>query len=116
LLKALNGTPLENPGAYLKFSAFSAEATDGGNAKYLKNIPIRLYSEPDLDYVRKTFCEQLQPQDINAFDLEKLNQFLAASGNTKARYITTTGKGFHSWNILEPEDCAAWIAEICMAR
>lgn len=113
LLKALNGSPKDNPDTYLKFSAFSADAPDGGNAKYLKNIPVRLYSEPDLDFVRKTFCEQLQPEDINAFDLEKLNKFLAGIGNAKARYITTTGKGFHSWNILEPADCAVWIAEIC---
>lgn len=113
LLKALNGSPSEKPEIYLKCSAFSAEAPDGGNAKYLKNIPVRLYSEPDLDYVRRTFCEQLQPDDINAFDLEKLNKFLESIGNTRARYITTTGKGFHSWNILEPVDCAAWIAEIC---
>lgn len=113
LVRALNGSPQNNAAAYLKFSAYCAEAADGGNAKYLKNIPIRLYSEPDLDFVRKTYCEQLQPEDINAFDLEKLNKFLESAGNTTARYITTTGKGFHSWNILEPTDCAAWVTAIC---
>jgi hypothetical protein len=112
LLGTLNGSPTEQPEQYLKNSAFSANAQDGGNAKLLKSIPIRLYSEPDLDFVRKTYCEQLEYEDINAFDLEKLNKFLACIGNQKAEYITTKGKGFHSWNILDPVECVIWIVAI----
>ena len=112
LLHVLNGTPQEKPGQYLKYSAYSAGAQDGGNAKFLKNIPVRLYSEPDLDFVRKMYCDELQYEDINAVDLEKMNKFLSGIGNTKAEYITTIGKGFHSWNILDPEDCANWISKL----
>lgn len=112
LLRTLNGSPKEQPDQYLKYSAFSANKEDGGNARLLKSIPVRLYSEPDLDFVRKTYCEQLQFEDINAFDLEKLSKFLAGNGNQRADYITTKGKGFHSWNILDPVDCASWIVAI----
>ncbi|GEO12139.1 alpha/beta hydrolase [Segetibacter aerophilus] len=112
LLRIMNGSPAQQPDRYLKYSAFSANKEDGGNAKLLKSIPVRLYSEPDLDFVRKTYCEQLQYEDINAFDLEKLSKFLAGIGNQSAEYITTKGKGFHSWNILDAVDCANWIVKI----
>ncbi|MGZ3940416.1 MAG: hypothetical protein ACXVBK_16715, partial [Flavisolibacter sp.] len=112
LLHTLNGSPEDNPGQYQKYSAFSTDLEDGGNARLLRSIPIRLYSEPDLDFVRKTYCEQLQYEDINAFDLEKLSKFLAGIGNQKAEYITTKNKGFHSWNIVDATDCANWIEKI----
>jgi hypothetical protein len=108
----LNGSPQENPASYLKYSAYSQSAPDGGKAKFLTTIPVRLYSEPDLDFVRKTYCEELQYEDINAVDLEKLNKFLTSIGNNKAEYITTKGKGFHSWNILDAVDCMNWILKI----
>jgi hypothetical protein len=112
LTDALKGTPDEHPENYIKLSAFSANTTDGGNAKFLKNIPVRLYSEPDLDFVRNKYCDKLQFEDINAFDLERLNKFLSGISN-KAEYITTKGRGFHSWNILESNDCADWILKAC---
>lgn len=110
LLRTL-GSPEEQPDQYLTYSAFSAGREDGGNAKLLKSIPVRLYSEPDLDFVQKTYCEELQYEDINAFDLEKLSKFLVETGS-QAEYITTKGRGFHSWNILDPADCADWILTI----
>ena len=112
LLSSMSGTPEERPDQYIKYSAFSASAEDGGNARLLKTIPIRLYTEPDLQFVRKTYCQELQYEDINAVDLEKLSSFLVSIGNRKVEYITTKGKGFHSWNILDPADCANWIIDI----
>lgn len=113
LIKSLNGTPQESRDKYFKYSGYLADMPDGGNAKFLKNIPVRLYSEPDLDFVRKTYCDELQYEDINATDLEKLNKFLQSIDNSRAEYITTKGKGFHSWNILDPVNCADWILKIC---
>ncbi|MDI1322702.1 MAG: hypothetical protein PSV36_08120 [Algoriphagus sp.] len=112
LLRTMGGSPTEQPDKYVKYSAFSANNGDGGNARLLKSIPIRLYSEPDLEFVQKTYCKQLQYEDINAFDLEKLSKFLTGIGNQRAEYITTKGKGFHSWNILDPVDCANWMVAI----
>lgn len=112
LNKTLGGSPMLKPQTYNRSSAFSAQATDGGNARYLKDVAIRLYAEPDLEYVRKTFCEELQFFDLNAFDFEKLITFLKAAGNDRASYITTKGKGFHSWNIIDPADCVKWITAL----
>jgi pimeloyl-ACP methyl ester carboxylesterase len=112
LLHALNGPPEERRGDYQRYSAFSVSMEDGGNARFLKNIPVRLYSEPDLEFVRKTYCDELQYEDINAIDLERMNKFLVDNGNKKAEYITTKGKGFHSWNILDPVECTNWILSL----
>ena len=78
----------------------------------MQNIPIRLYSEPDLDYVRNTYCPDLSFNDINAFDLESLNKFLLRIGNKNSQYIATKGKGFHSWNIVDAVECKDWILRI----
>jgi hypothetical protein len=41
--KSLGGPPNYKPENYLAFSPYSANSPDGGNAKWLKNIAIRLY-------------------------------------------------------------------------
>ena len=109
LENSLGGSPDSKPEQYVMHSSYSATDSKGGNAKYLNSIPIRLYTEPDLDFVKKTYCTDLQFNDINAVDLQNLYKFLLEIGNSKAEYITTRGKGFHSWNILDASDCAEWI-------
>ena len=109
---AFGGPPKDRVQQYRNNSSFAAGAADGGNAGVLKNLPVRLYCEPDLAFVRKTYCAGLIFEDLNAFDLEGLNAFLLKAGNTNCEYITTKGKGFHSWNIIDPINCAEWIAAI----
>ncbi len=108
----LGGSPAASPDAYYRLSAFSASAANGGNARFLKDIPVRLYAEPDLAYVQKTYCSSLQFINLNAYDLEKLIVFLKGTGNQRSAYIKTMGRGFHSWNIVEPEDFAVWITSL----
>ncbi|SDD66139.1 hypothetical protein SAMN05216464_102210 [Mucilaginibacter pineti] len=107
--EAMGGSPESSPDAYLRRSTYSAQAPDGGNVRFLKDVPVRLYSEPDLEYVRKTYCAELQFFNLNAYDLEKMIVTLKSLGNTRSAYITTQGKGFHSWNIVDAQDCANWI-------
>lgn len=90
----LGGSPESKPEQYLIHSSFSANNSEGGNAKYLKSIPIRLYTEPDLAFVRERYCTDLEIDDINAYDLENLYKFLLKIGNKNVEYITTKGKGF----------------------
>lgn len=113
LENAFGGSPLEHMDQYTSNSSFTASIKDGGNAKFLTNIPIRLYSEPDLDFVKKNYCNRLEKADINATDLEALHEFLVKSGNDRCEYIATSGRGFHSWNIIEPNNCLEWIIKIC---
>jgi pimeloyl-ACP methyl ester carboxylesterase len=112
LENAFGGSPDQQRKQYQDHSAFTANTIDGGNARFLKNLPIRLYTEPDLNFVQKNYCDKLQLNDINATDLEALQKFLVNAGSSKCQYITTKGRGFHSWNIIDPANCLNWIIKI----
>jgi pimeloyl-ACP methyl ester carboxylesterase len=108
----LGGSPANQMTQYSRYSCYLASSPDGGNVRYLKGIPIRFYTQPDLDFVKSKYCADLQFEDINATDLKSVSEFLIKNGNTKSEYIATVGKGFHSWNIIEPVDCTKWILDI----
>lgn len=108
----LGGSPETEQEKYIDYSVYSHNVDSGGNAKYLLNVPVRLYSEPDLAFVKQKYCEELQEDDINAFDLKRLNELLQKLGNKRCEYITTNGKGFHSWNILDAGKCVDWILSL----
>jgi pimeloyl-ACP methyl ester carboxylesterase len=112
LENAFGGSPTEKIDQYTSNSAFTANSNNGGNAKFLMSIPIRLYSEPDLDFVKRVYCNKLEKSNINATDLEALHEFLLKSGNNRCEYIPTSGRGFHSWNIIEPNNFLEWIIKV----
>ena len=103
------GPPQDSLQNYIELSPFLSSQPDGGNAKLLNRIPIRLYTEPDLNFVRSRFCNELNMENLNVTDLEKLNKVLAKNGNKNCEYIVTQGRGYHSWNIIEPNELAGWI-------
>jgi len=103
------GSPADSLQNYILFSPFLASQADGGNAKLLSRVPIRLYTEPDLNFVKNRFCQELTMENLNVTDLEKLNKVLLKSGNKHSEYIVTQGRGYHSWNIIEPNELAEWI-------
>lgn len=115
--KYLGGTPDEVPDRYREASPFSRDMENGGNTKYLKNIPLKVYCEPDMDWWLDR-CEDLS--DMNATDLSTMINTLRLLGNEHAEFITTSGKGYridgrrhpHSWSILDAEDTADWIEEM----
>jgi len=115
--KYLGGSPEEFPEKYRVVSPFSRELENGGNTYYLKNIPLRVYCEPDMDWWLAR-CEDLS--DMNATDLSTMVNTLRLLGNENAEFITTTGKGYridgkrhpHSWSILDAEDTANWIEKM----
>lgn len=109
LQEKLGGTPDDAADNYIANSVFFAGKKDGGNAKYLHKTPLLLYSEPDLEFIQQQYCPNFKSGDINAVDLDALSKFLSKAGNTRAEYITTNGRGFHSWNIAEPASTAEWI-------
>ena len=107
--KAMGGPPKDNHETYVALSPFLASEADGGNARRLKQIPIRLYAEPDLNLVKNRYCKELREDDLNATDLEKLARILKTLGNTNCEYIVTQDRGYHSWNIADGRELAAWI-------
>ncbi len=116
--KGLGGTPETAKDNYIENSMFSYHQKDGGNAKYLLNIPIRIYTEPGIEWQLKN--RQRDLYDLNCTDISALINFLQLNGNSKAELIITENKGIrpdgskhpHSWSIMDSDDMMSWISGI----
>lgn len=115
LAGALGGSPDQAREAYARHSPLLASAVDGGNARLLASTPIRLYTEPDVQW----WMEQrnLDFHGMNAVDHAAMINLLRVAGNARAELIATTGKGFrrdgrrhpHSWSIVDEPELATWL-------
>ena len=115
----LGGSPDEVPEAYLQASAVTAFAEQGGNLKYLRDIPIRLYTEPDVLFFLKEYLTDLY--SLNSLDVVFAINELRSMGNQAAELIITSGKGYrpdlggmrmpHAWSIVDEPDLASWIEQ-----
>lgn len=109
------GSPEQYPQQYVHYSMYSRNQPQGGNARYLKFIPIRIYSDPDINWYLKN--RQADFYDMNALSQAAMINQLHRMGNDHAEFINALGKGYrpngmrhpHSWSILEPVDCMNWI-------
>ena len=118
MLKGLyGGDPSEKPEFYKKNSVVTIKKPDGGNVKYLKNIPVLLFTEPDIIwYINNMHLDYTQ---INAVDQAAIVNILKLHGNKNAELIVTSGKGFrpdfgnmrmpHAWQIVDEELLSNWI-------
>ena len=112
------GSPENFPEEYIKGSIFSYGAEDGGNTKYLKDIPIRIYTDLDLEYLLNDRHRDLY--DWNGTDLVAMINQLKILGNIDANILISQGKGVrlngmrtsHSWSILDNGDCLVWILSL----
>jgi len=117
LNKQFGGSPKEFPNVYSKHSMYSKTAKDGGNTKFLIDTPIRIYSDPDIDWHLKE--RQTDFYDINALDQTAMINGLRILGNENAEFINALGKGYrpngmrhpHSWSIAEPNELMDWIID-----
>lgn len=83
LTRELGGSPTQLPGVYLARSAFVRTDSVGGNARWLRALPVRLYTEPDLAFWQAT-CPSQQPEDLNAYGAAALIARLRHQGSTRA--------------------------------
>ena len=117
-LKAeFGGTPKEVPEVYRKHSMYSRHAPEGGNAKYLAGVPVRLYADVDIEWHLKERQNDLY--DLNAIDQTAMIRQLKLLGNKNAMFINALGRGYrlngnrhpHSWSIAAPEALMDWILQ-----
>ncbi len=109
------GNPESYTQKYNYYSMYSRNQSKGGNAKYLKSIPVRIYSDPDIDWYLKNRTVDLY--DMNALNQTAMINELHMMGNERAEFINALGKGYrpngmrhpHSWSLVEPVDCINWI-------
>ncbi len=114
----LGGAPDEVPDAYARVSAVTAFAEHGGNLRFLRDIPVRMYTEPDvlfwMDYTADLYS-------LNTLDVIFAINELRVMGNRQAELILTNGKGYrpdlggmrlpHAWSIVDELDLADWIEQ-----
>jgi len=108
------GSPAEHPEKYEEVSSFYPEAKDGGNAKYLAAIPVRLYCDPDINWIIEN--RRGSYEIINAADLSGCISQLKLLGNKNAEFVNCLGKGFkpdgtrhpHYFSMLDPEEFIVW--------
>ena len=112
---AFGGSPKQFPETYLKYSIFTYDDKDGGNAKYLVNTPVLLFTEPDILWQMEN--RRRDYYDLNCADISAMINLLRMKGNLRAHMIVTYNKGVrpdgqrhpHSWSIMDPAECLDWI-------
>jgi hypothetical protein len=109
------GSPFENLRAYFKLSPYSYHDSTQRAIKPLVNLPIRLYTEPDVQW---WLDQGVDYSLMNAFDFAAMTNELRRLGNSRIQLITSVNKGFrksngsrhpHSWSIVEPKDLVKWL-------
>lgn len=120
--KQLGGSPSERPKAYEKISSFYRDAENGGNAKYLRSVPVRLYCDPDVNWYienRRTPIERTNAADLTACIVQ-----LKLLGNNDAELITNIGKGYfsdgrrhpHAFSQLDADEFLSWANKMLIKK
>ncbi|MFE3847933.1 hypothetical protein ACFX5D_08155 [Flavobacterium sp. LB3P45] len=111
------GSPEKFSEKYVENSIYSFGAKEGGNAKYLKKMPLLMFTDLDTDWLINQRHRDLN--DWNGIDIISMINQLRIMGNENAKVIVSQGKGIrldgsknpHSWSIMDSDICLNWIIE-----
>jgi hypothetical protein len=115
--KELNGTPITNTQNYIDRSPYCFTDTNQTAIKYLIDVPIRYYTEPELHWKMEYFGSA-DYSDINGLDGSCMINELGLLGNKNAELILTKDKGYrrpnhrkqpHSWSIIDDNELIEWL-------
>ncbi len=106
-----------NQDKYISASPFEKDATAPGNELYLKNLPVRLYYDTDINWELKN--RRNSYYDTFIPDGSELVSRLLLLGNNDAEFIPSKLPGMrsngirnpHSWSIVDETDCIQWIKQ-----
>lgn len=110
---------------FLSSSPYVRSDTACTNIRSLVNLPVRFYSEPDLEFFYLRNPEKFEPNFLNILDGAPLIKDLKRIGNTKSELIITKNKGYrhtqkerhpHSVSIVDPEELLKWIDRILKTK
>ncbi len=113
----MNGTPETNPENYIKHSPYSHRVKDGGNVKYLLNVPVRLHHDIDVTWRLKNRRQDLF--DMNDAYASAMVNWLLLNGNDKAEFVIADRpammsngvRNTHAWSVIEEVSCVLWAKE-----
>lgn len=116
LEKETGGSPKTNLSEYYKLSPYSFSDTTQTAIKKIITIPLRIYTEPDINWWLKERGEDFT--SMNATECSAMINELNRLGNQKAQLITTQNKGYrkpdnsrhpHSWSIVDNDELIKWL-------
>ncbi len=118
----LKGSPRDNRKAYERVSPFSHTKEHGGNAAVLRNMHVRMYTEPDINWWINNRGKDFY--DLNVLDIAAFINQLKLLGNKNAEIITTDNKGYrkdgsrhpHSWSIVDDIALLDWCVRLFESR
>lgn len=116
LEKETGGNPSTHLSEYYKMSPYSFSDTNQTAIKKLIDLPLRIYTEPDVDWWLKERNADLT--NMNATECSAMINELNKLGNKNAELITTQNKGYrkpdnkkhpHSWSIVDNDELINWL-------
>ncbi|WP_211220141.1 hypothetical protein [Hugenholtzia roseola] len=116
LEKETGGSPQTNITEYYNLSPYSFSDTTQTAVKKLINIPLRIYTEPDINWWLNERGADFT--NINATECSSMINELNRLGNKNAELITTQNKGYrkpdnkrhpHSWSIVDNDELIKWL-------
>lgn len=116
LEKETGGNPNTRLAEYYKISPYSFSDTTQTEIKKLLNIPLRIYTEPDINWWLKERGADFT--SMNATECSAMINELNILGNLNAALLTTQNKGYrkpdnrrhpHSWSIVDNDELIKWL-------
>lgn len=116
LEKEMGGSPKIALKNYYKTSPYSFSDTTQTAIKNIIKLPLRIYSEPDVNWWLKENAEDFT--GMNVTECSAMINELNRLGNTKAELIITQNKGYrkpdnsrhpHSWSIVDNKELIEWL-------
>ncbi len=109
----LGGSPDTARDRFVAYSPFVHGEPSGGNAAHLREIPVRAYHEPDVDWWIEN--RRKDYYSMNSIDLAALVTELLVMGNDHAELITTHAARAeypdaspHTWSIVDDGELVEW--------
>jgi len=114
LKENLGGSPTESMEAYINYSPFVYNDEKRSKIELFKNIPIRMYHEPDIEWWVENRGKDYNT--INSIDLAGFYNYLRQAGNLEVELITSynkrndyeKGSSPHTWTIVDNEELVNW--------
>ncbi|WP_413532399.1 hypothetical protein [Empedobacter brevis] len=111
------GSPKDSIQNYEYFSPYLISTNSIKNIQHLKNIKVRFYCEPDLEW--QVLNRNRTYEDLNAFKLKNAALDLNKIGAKTIEFIESKNRGYrangerhpHSWNLVEQESLVKWMLE-----
>jgi len=117
LIEQSFGKPSESLLKFRELSPFLLSESSTSNMEYLKNIKVRFYTEPALEWQKKN--RNRSYEELNAYMLEKAYDLLRKLGSNSVEFIKTENKGIrangtvhpHSWSIVDKSSLLFWLKD-----